>query len=324
MDFTKPPERFTADYLDALYAHCKEETEQREVQLRLKKQRRQLRRTLGPFPMISGGDDERYPLRRTGARQNSTPAGIGRWSLRKSKRPGGPRSPTAPGKALFDTPVASEDESDGGFDTPQSSTSSPKSSRGPLVHRGAQTQVRVPNATLTKRIVGGIHPSGTNSDVNSSVSHPILRLPPPPSLLRLVRPSPSPLPTTLDSDVISVQPSIPPPPSASSAKGRCSNCHSTWTSNGSWAYSSQCGGKQCHACDQYERKNHRLRPLSLIQRNLKRQCSKCHNSLKSGTWMGNDRQLSGGKQCIIAKFSRFHPFKKPICTIGFGSAFVKY
>ncbi|KAJ7108348.1 hypothetical protein C8R43DRAFT_1044161 [Mycena crocata] len=116
MDFTKPPEKYTADYLDALYAHYKEETEQHEAEVRLTKQRRERRRTFGSIPIVSGrGEDAGSRYLRRSARQKTTPhrlfsEGGGRWSLRSAQGVGGARRGN--GKALNHTPIASKDDSD--------------------------------------------------------------------------------------------------------------------------------------------------------------------------------------------------------------------
>ncbi|KAJ7472073.1 hypothetical protein FB451DRAFT_313934 [Mycena latifolia] len=97
----------------------------------------------------------------------------------------------------------------------------------------------------------------SNEDTKSLNSFP-----PPPSLLRLAQdlsPSPS-RSSSRESSLTPLPPDLPDGP-------HCSHCHSTKSSNGSWCTSKLGGdGKLCNACHNYEKKNGRRRPQSLLLR----------------------------------------------------------
>ncbi|KAJ7140276.1 hypothetical protein C8R43DRAFT_594141 [Mycena crocata] len=217
-----------------------------------------------------------------------------RWSLRSRNRdPSIPSQAMQPGKALYDTPVPSEDEDvDGDVEVMTGTAGRPSARIGSRL--STTTAVNI----------------GAKSDIEDANSNDgeecAFRLAAPPSLRHLIRQSPSPsFALSVDGSPFSSRSSLSPPPSSQRSTPRastpppgvphCGNCRST-TSSSDWLRSAlEPAWRLCNACYKYERRKHRHRPMTLIQRptrftagrfpsSTSPQCSNCQSTSTAGHW----------------------------------------
>ncbi|KAJ7140252.1 hypothetical protein C8R43DRAFT_1201330 [Mycena crocata] len=246
------------------------------------------------------------PVTRKIARRKSIPPACNaesvlvpvRWSLRSRNRdPSTPPQATQPGKALYDTPVPSEDEED--------VDDGPEVMIGTAGRRNASSawSGSRPCPTLDAIVTGA---DSDVKDVDSSDGDEYLfPLAAPPSLLHLIRRSPSPsfAPSVGVSPFSSRSSLSPPPPSPRSTSPRastpppdaphCGNCLST-TSSDRWRRSKlELETRLCSACSKYERRHHCHRPSALNQRRKMQRfppsasperCGNCQSTFTIGGW----------------------------------------
>ncbi|KAJ7140256.1 hypothetical protein C8R43DRAFT_593925 [Mycena crocata] len=282
--------------------------------------RKRRRRTSSPRPAC-------HPLIRKNARRKSVPPARNtesvllpvRWSLRSKNRDlSTPRQTSQPGKALYDTPVPSEDEDD--------------------------VEVGKRSAPKRKRNLPSSRPFPTtpaNIDANTCMEDPdsnddeecAFMLAAPPSLLHLIRRSPSlsssHTPHVSGSAFSSRSSLSPPPPSPRPTSPRastppsdaphCGNCLST-TSPGGWRRSIlEPETRLCNACSKYERKHHRHRPSALNQRRkMKRfppsaspRCSNCRSPPTSAHWNRSALELEWRLCDACSRYERRHHRHRP-------------